>query len=127
MSMAHSLELRVPLVDHQLASYLQALPGAWKVNVRTPKPLLLGALKRKLPNAIVHRRKQGFTMPFEHWLKGELRATLETTLMKRESPLEPVLETSAVHGVWQDFLSGRTSWSRPWSLYVLSQWCDAQL
>ncbi len=128
MSMAHSLELRVPLLDPQLAVYLQTVPGAWKTNNRMPKPLLVGTLERKLPDAMVYRRKQGFTFPFEHWLKDEMRVTVAATLkMKHESYLSSILEVPAVQSVWMDFLAGRTSWSRPWSLYVLSQWCDAHL
>jgi asparagine synthase (glutamine-hydrolysing) len=128
MSMAHGLELRVPLIDHQLAARLQTVPGKWKMNDRAPKPLLVGALEPKLPDSIVYRRKQGFTLPFEHWLREEMREEIEDTLkMKRESSLSGILEISAVHNVWRNFLARKTSWSRPWALYVLSQWCDSHL
>jgi asparagine synthase (glutamine-hydrolysing) len=128
MSMAHGLEVRVPLIDHQLAQQLIALPGSWKLNAGTPKPLLVHALRAKLPESIIHRRKRGFTLPFEHWLHQELRPQIETTLARTESgPLGELLNASAVRRVWKDFLQEKTSWSRPWSLYVLQSWCEQHL
>jgi asparagine synthase (glutamine-hydrolysing) len=125
MSMAHGLELRVPLIDHRLAEKLFTFPGSWKLNTRTPKPLLVGALQGTLPDEVVHRPKRGFTLPFEHWLREELRAGVEETLSKTgEGPLAALLEPKAVLKTWKDFLGGRTSWSRPWSLYVLERWCE---
>ena len=82
MSMAHGLEVRVPLIDHQLARRILALPGSWKLDVGTPKPLLVHALRGELPDEIVHRPKRGFTLPFEHWLRDALRPVLEESLRK---------------------------------------------
>jgi asparagine synthase (glutamine-hydrolysing) len=128
MSMAHGLELRVPFVDCRLASYLQSLPGSCKMHSRTPKPLLVGALKRKLPAEVVYRPKRGFTLPFEHWLREDLQGTVENSLLSHsDGPLSSFLNASAVGDVWKDFLAGRTSWSRPWALYVLQKWCDIHL
>lgn len=125
MSMAHGLEVRVPLLDHHLAERLMALPGAWKLNSGTPKPLLLQALPEKLPDQIVHRPKRGFTIPFEHWLHGALRPVLEDAFARvQHGPLGETLSPAAVRQVWKDFLQGRTSWSRPWALYVLQCWCE---
>jgi asparagine synthase (glutamine-hydrolysing) len=125
MSMAHGLEARVPLIDRDLAHKLMALPGSWKINSHTPKPLLVGALRGTLPEQIVHRRKRGFTLPFEHWLRDELRSEVEVTLGRIEhGPLASVLDPKVVTQIWQDFQQGKTSWSRPWSLYVLERWCE---
>lgn len=128
MSMAHGLELRVPFVDQNLARRLMRIPGKWKMKGAIPKPLLVGALENKLPDSVVYRRKQGFTLPFEHWLKNELRGAMEASLVaKGKSSLSSVLDVAAIHEVWRNFLAGKTSWSRPWSLHVLSQWCDLHL
>ena len=128
MSMAHGLEVRVPLIDHQLARRILALPGAWKLDSRTPKPLLVHALHGKLPDEIVHRPKRGFTMPFEHWLRDTLHPNVEESLHKiGEGALSSVIREAAARRVWEDFLAGRTSWSRPWSLYVLQRWCQQHL
>ena len=128
MSMAHGLEVRVPLIDHQLARQVLALPGPWKLKADSPKPLLVGALNGQLPEKIVHRPKRGFTLPFERWLRDALRATVEKTLRGiSDAPLGPVIRESAAVQVWNDFLKGKTSWSRPWSLYVLQRWCEQHL
>ena len=125
MSMAHGLEIRVPLLDHRVAEKLFHLPGKWKIDKRTPKPLLVGSVTGLLPDEIVHRPKHGFTLPFEHWLKQELRDMIEQSLKNSDrGPLAALLNSAAVLNVWQDFLAGETSWSRPWSLYVLQNWCE---
>ncbi len=129
MSMSQGLEVRVPLIDHELAKAVLALPGEWKLN-RTPKKLLVGALSGSLPDEIVHRPKRGFTLPFEHWMRQELRSEIEPVLSKKRisaGPLSQLLDANQVEKVWRDFLSGETSCSRPWSLYVLQRWCELHL
>jgi asparagine synthase (glutamine-hydrolysing) len=128
MSMAHGLELRVPLIDHLLADKLMDLPGTWKLDANLPKPLLVGALQGALPNEIIQRKKQGFTLPFERWLREYLRPEVESTLQKSgQGALGPLLNHEFVMHVWNDFLDQHTSWSRVWSLYVLERWCDINL
>jgi|SRR5215469_2986424 len=127
MSMANGLEVRVPLIDHHLAETMLAIPGTAKLSDSTPKPLLVGALDGALPEKIVHRKKRGFTLPFEHWLRDELRAEVEAGLARvPKGPLQPFLDPEAVQRVWREFQAGKTSWSRPWSLYVLERWCELQ-
>ena len=126
MSMSQGLEVRVPLIDHELAKAVLALPGGWKLN-GTPKKLLVAALAGSLPDEIVHRPKRGFTLPFELWMRQELRHEIEPVLAKKrvsEGPLSAFLDANAVEQVWNDFLRGAVSWSRPWSLYVLQRWCE---
>ena len=128
MSMAHGLEVRVPLIDHRLARRILALPGSWKLDSEKPKPLLVRALNGQLPQKIVHRRKRGFTLPFEHWLRDGLRPVIDESLSKiGDGVLGTLINERAARGVWKDFLEGRTSWSRPWSLYVLQCWCRQHL
>ena len=129
MSMSQGLEVRVPLIDHQLAKAVLSLPGASKLN-GTPKKLLVNALLGSLPDEIVHRPKRGFTLPFEHWLRQELRAEIEPVLGRKrigEGPLGGLLDANYVDNIWREFLRGETSWSRPWSLYVLQRWCELHL
>jgi len=125
MSMSQGLEVRVPLIDHQLAKQVLSLPGSWKLN-GTPKKLLVACLAGSLPEEIVHRPKRGFTLPFEHWMRQELRSEIEPVLTDRAGvgPLEGFLDGNQVSQVWKDFLQGAVSWTRPWSLYVLQRWCE---
>ena len=125
MSMAHGLELRVPLIDHHMAQRILSLPGASKMSKSTPKPLLVKALAGQLPKNIIDRPKQGFTLPFEHWMRDALRPTIENAFARiKDGPLDETIDASAVQQVWADFLQGKTSWSRPWALYVLQSWCE---
>jgi len=129
MSMSQGLEVRVPLVDHQLAKTILALPGAWKVD-GTPKKLLVESLAGPLPETIVHRPKRGFTLPFEHWLRQDLRSEMESVLCEKHvaaGALGSLLDPRQVEQVWRDFLRGTVSWTRPWSLYVLQRWCEMHL
>jgi len=128
MSMAHGLEVRVPLIDHRLVQQVLALPGSSKLNSAAPKPLLMRAFGDPLPDKIVHRPKQGFTLPFEHWLRDALRPVVEESLAEIEDgALGEWISNRAARNIWDDFLQGKTSWTRPWSLYVLQSWCSQHL
>lgn len=128
MSMSQGLEVRVPLIDHQLARTVMGIPGSAKVGA-TPKKLLIEALAGSLSDEIVHRPKRGFTLPFEHWMRQELRPEVEPLLrVKRisEGPLGSLLDGKETERIWNDFLAGRTAWTRPWALYVLQRWSELQ-
>ena len=126
MSMAHGLELRVPFLDRALVEACFHIPGANKLRGGVPKSLLLGSLGADLPAEIVRRPKRGFTLPFERWLRGEMRAPVEQELVGNDRHSD-ILNPEATSLVWKRFLSRETTWSRPWSLYVLKQWCDLNL
>jgi asparagine synthase (glutamine-hydrolysing) len=124
MSMAHSLEVRVPFLDHRLAEFLATVPQKYKSSKR-PKSLLLRVLAGKLPPGVEARSKRGFTFPFSRWLAGPWRKEIESVLFAED--LSEILSSSPVNDVWQDFLRGQLHWSRPWALYVLKRWVDAYL
>jgi asparagine synthase (glutamine-hydrolysing) len=124
MSMAHGLEVRVPLIDHKIVEKMLALPGALKLRRNQPKWMLVDAVG-DLPREIVDRPKRGFEMPFKNWLTGALRDQVESAL--RVPQLPEILNAAAMREVWGDFLTGRLSWSRVWSLYVLGEWARLNL
>jgi len=72
MSMASSLEIRVPLLDHVLVEYMASLPGNWKLNKLTTKYIFRSALEGMLPEKVVYRGKQGYSLPVKHLLRGDL-------------------------------------------------------
>ncbi len=119
MSMAHSLEVRVPLIDHELVELVFAIDADRKLDEHKPKPLLVESVPELPPDA-VYRPKKGFTLPFQYWLTETMRGEVEQVLLRDEA-LSDVLEPAGVAQVWRDFLAGRTSWSRPWSIYVLKK------
>jgi len=126
MSMSQGLEVRVPLIDHELAKAVMKIPGKLKLN-STPKKLLVEALGGSLPVEVVHRQKRGFTLPFEHWMRQELRSEIEPVLRQKafdSGPLGELLRGAEAEKIWRQFLDGSISWSRPWALYVLARWCE---
>jgi len=123
VSMAQSLEVRVPLLDTPLVEFVSALPDAARRREGAQKALLVEALGDLLPPEILAQRKRTFTLPWEEWLRGPLRTRLETSLAEPSPLLAPYLRPGGVRTVWTDFLGGKTTWSRPWSLYVLNEWC----
>ncbi len=127
VSMSQSLEVRVPLLDHRLVEYVAQLPGGVKQRRGRAKALLVEALQELLPAEVVRQPKRTFTFPWERWLRRELRAQVAAGLGEMTTSLRRVLTGDAVAAVWHDFLAGRTSWSRPWSLYVLNEWCRRHL
>ncbi len=115
MSMAHSLEVRVPYLDHILVEAVVSSRPEWRVDPKINKPLLVKALAEDLPRQIWDRPKMGFTLPFDKWLRsyrGELR----------ELAGNGSLDAKAVDRVWADFDSGHAHWSQPWATVVASRW-----
>ncbi|MDP9148052.1 MAG: asparagine synthase C-terminal domain-containing protein, partial [Acidobacteriota bacterium] len=127
VSMARSLEVRVPLLDTPLVEFVNALPDAARHRAGAPKALLVESLRDILPPEILAQRKRTFTLPWEQWLRGPLRKRLEASFASPAQALAPLLHSDGVRAVWNEFLAGKTSWSRPWSLYVLNEWCRRHL
>ena len=123
VSMAQSLELRVPLLDTPLVEFIGSLPDAARHRAGAQKRLFVEALGDLLPGEILRQRKRTFTLPWEEWLRGPLRARLEASFADAAPALAAYLRPGGMQTVWSEFLSGKTSWSRPWSLYVLNEWC----
>jgi asparagine synthase (glutamine-hydrolysing) len=126
MSMAHSLEVRVPFVDRKVVDYVLSLPGEWKMGRGSePKALLADAVADLLPRDFMARPKMGFTLPFEKWMQHDLRSEISSVF--HDPCLSAAgLNAEAVGKIWHDFLGKprAVGWSRPWSLYVLAKWCE---
>jgi asparagine synthase (glutamine-hydrolysing) len=127
MSMAHSLEVRVPFLDHPLVEFVTQLPAEMKLHRGTPKALLVAALDDLLPPEVVNQTKRGFTFPWAKWLRGPLRENIGKGLCELSPVLRETIDSAHTAGVWQSYLGGHTSWSRPWSLYVLNEWTRKHL
>ena len=127
MSMHHSLEVRVPFLDVPLVEYVLALPESEKASRARPKSLLIDALGDLLPDEIVAQTKRTFTFPWENWLRGALGDRVSAGLADWSPALESLVDRNFAQEVWKDFLAGRTTWSRPWGLYVLNEWVKRHL
>jgi len=126
MSMAHALEVRVPLLDHKLIEYVIGAPDAYKRPNGVPKSLLVESLGDLLPPDVVHRPKQGFTLPFADWMRGDLRKFCEERLLGQRIESRGVFDASQVSRLWQGFINGSrdVSWSRLWVLVALEEWLE---
>lgn len=126
MSMAHALEVREPFFDYHLVEYLLSLPDMLKYP-HTPKQLLTDALGSLLPKSIVQRPKMGFALPWEQWLRRELRSFCAERLQRLGQ--RPGFRAEAIDRCWQRFLAGEKSvvWSQVWTLVVLEEWLSRNL
>jgi asparagine synthase (glutamine-hydrolysing) len=126
MSMAHSLEVRVPFLDPEIVRFVMQVPGRWKLDGSRPKPLLLDALNGAIPERVWKRRKMGFTLPFERWMQSTLKPDLELALNSDSLFRTLGLRSEFVAAVWNSFTHSRRAerWARPWALFVLKKWCD---
>ncbi len=127
VSMARSLEVRVPLLDTPLVEFVGALPDAARRREGTAKALLNEAIGDLLPQEILTQKKRTFTLPWEQWLRGPLRKRVEASFAEIAPGLAPHVHGDGVGEVWSAFLAGKTSWSRPWSIYALNEWCRRHL
>lgn len=127
MSMRHSLEVRVPFLDTPLVEYILSLPESAKLDRSRPKALLVRAMADLLPEEIVAQRKRTFTFPWERWLRGELGERVSAGLRDWSPALEPHVGRAFAAAVWESFRQGHTTWSRPWSLYVLNEWAKRHI
>ena len=120
MSMAHGLELRVPLIDHQLIEHVLPLLDSEKLVGNQSKSLLIRAMGTAIPPFIAARAKRGFSLPLHRWILGELYPVFDDHF--NSAVLRGPWDRAVYRNVWNDFLSGRVSWSRILSLYSLEHW-----
>lgn len=128
MSMAHSLEVRVPFVDAKVVNYVLSLPGEWKLtreHTDLPKRLLADAVADLLPRDFLARRKMGFTLPFEKWMQGRLRPEISSVFEDAKQLAASGLVADDTRDLWRKFLRAprAVGWTRPWALFVLAEWC----
>jgi asparagine synthase (glutamine-hydrolysing) len=118
MSMAHSLEVRVPFVDHELLGEVWPDLGQYPGLMRN-KRLLHETLVLPLPHAAVNRPKQGFTLPFARWMNGELEPFVRSGMafLARSG----WIAAGAPDDTWNAWQRGTMHWSRPWALGVLGE------
>jgi asparagine synthase (glutamine-hydrolysing) len=117
MSMAVSLELRVPFLDHELVEYVLGLPAAEKTRYPGAKGLLVEACRDLLPPSVYQRPKSGFALPMRNWMLGPLAGFVTEGL--REILSRQFLPRAFVDDLLAKFRTGRLHWTRLWSIVVL--------
>jgi asparagine synthase (glutamine-hydrolysing) len=123
MSMAHSLEVRCPLLDYRLLEFGTRLPDELKIRGRSGKLLLRELAARRLPESVRNLPKRGFSIPAARWLRQELRPMTESLLFDASRPFAGLLDERVVRGMWQEHLSAARDHSVfLWGLMMLSLW-----
>lgn len=118
-SMAHSLEVREPLMDHRLIEWLATLPSALKLNGQEGKWLLKKAYEPALPHDLLYRPKMGFSVPLAKWLRGPLRDRMSSAVLGDRLQDTGFFDAAKLHSLVADHLSGRRDNSAPlWSLLM---------
>ncbi len=123
MSMAVSLEVRCPLLDHVLAEAANRIPNSWKLNRGRGKLILLKALGDRLPPELLSAPKRGFGLPMGAWMRGPLKPLLHDTLLSQKARERGIMRPAAVSRMLAEHESGRRDNSSfLYVLYVLEQW-----
>ncbi|MGQ0615358.1 MAG: asparagine synthase (glutamine-hydrolyzing) [Planctomycetaceae bacterium] len=121
-SMAVSLEVRCPLLDHVLMEYVAGLPASWKLRGATGKHLFKKALETVLPKETLYRSKMGFGVPVGAWLREALRDSARDAIVEGEATRR-WLDAPYIAGLWERHQSGeRDDSTRLWALFMLNLW-----
>jgi asparagine synthase (glutamine-hydrolysing) len=128
MSMAVSLETRVPLLDSRLVEWVFRLPGRWKLRGWTTKWVLKEAMRPYLPPEILRREKQGFSIPMKNWLRQELRSLLLDYLNPTAFRRHGLFQWGTVERWIQEHLAFQADHAhRLWALLLFQAWYDRVL
>ncbi len=124
-SMANSLEVRAPFLDPDLTEYVSSLPSELKLSNFTTKWILKEALKGKLPAENLGKRKQGFVMPVELWLKTGLKGLLLDTFSRKKIEKEGIFDYSYIKNMLDGYISDTKDTRREfWTLFMFEIWYD---
>ncbi len=105
VGMHHSLELRVPFVDHKLVEYCARIPNRLKINRREKKYLLKSVANDFLPKSVINHRKQGFCAPMAAWLRGPLKETVEQHLFGQDTQSKGLFRPEALRKLVDDHMA----------------------
>jgi asparagine synthase (glutamine-hydrolysing) len=127
-SMAHGLEVRPPLLDHELLELTARIPSDLKVRRGETKWLMKRAFRDRLPEAVQARRKQGFEIPVDDWLRGPLREMVESAVFSPRAPVAALVDQATARSLYQAHRAGTGRHGGVlWGLLVLARWCERYL
>jgi asparagine synthase (glutamine-hydrolysing) len=127
-SMAHGLEVRPPLLDHELLELAARIPSRWKVNGGEKKWVFKQAYRGALPADVVDRPKQGFEIPIDAWLRGPLRDLFQSTVLDSRSRVGGLVDRAIAWRLYRNHLAGTGRHGAVlWSLLVLACWSENYL
>ncbi|MBE0596685.1 MAG: asparagine synthase (glutamine-hydrolyzing) [Desulfuromonadales bacterium] len=125
-SMANSLEVRVPLLDHEFMELAAQIPSGMKLRGKEGKSILKKALEPIVPHDILYRPKMGFSMPLKDWLRGDLKPVFKSAVFKGRAG--EFLNLSEVDSLWKGHQSGLRDFSAElWSVLFFAVWCEKMM
>ncbi|MBT5540854.1 MAG: asparagine synthetase B, partial [Alphaproteobacteria bacterium] len=127
-SMAKSLEVRVPILDHRLVELSWRLPQKFKIREGQSKWILRQILDQHVPRKLFDRPKVGFSVPVQAWLRGPLKEWAHELLSKDSIDRYGLMKWQPINQKWQEHLSGKHDWQyQLWSALMLQSWCQKWL
>ena len=128
MSMANSLEARVPFLDHRFVEFAATIPSHQRLHGKRTKHILKSALQHELPLKIIERGKEGFSIPIKNWIKNELKPMMLEALSEKNVKEKGYFDPQFVNRLVSEHLQGRENHShRLWALMVFHMWHDLYL
>ncbi len=122
-SMAHALEVRVPILDHLFMEHVARIPSHYKLRAGEGKYIFKQALHGLVPHEILYRPKMGFSIPLAQWLRRELKAVFEARVFAREAFVADWLEVGAIRLWWQQHQRGTRDYAQHlWAVLMLESW-----
>ncbi|MCA9554285.1 MAG: asparagine synthase (glutamine-hydrolyzing) [Myxococcales bacterium] len=122
-SMAHALEVRVPILDHHIVDRAARLPAKYKLDGQQTKVALKYAARRMLPRQILERKKMGFTIPLPEWFRGGLRARAEAAFFGQKGGYSGLLDTAGLRRMWYEHQLGISNHATVlWSTLMFEEW-----
>lgn len=123
MSMAHSIEARVPLLDHKLVEFAATIPPALKLKDGSTKHIFKQAMRGILPDSTIDRRKQGFAVPLGRWFRGELDGYVRDLLLSEKSRARGIFNPQYIEKLLKLHRQGRSLDLQLWTLMSFELWC----
>jgi asparagine synthase (glutamine-hydrolysing) len=123
MSMAHSLEVRSPLLDYRIIEFAATLPSKLKIKRTRGKMILRHLAGKHLPKSVLNQPKRGFSIPSAEWLRGELKSLAYHVIFEKSIVISDTIEKKALLRLWQQHQSGSRDHSvLLWGLTMLGLW-----
>jgi asparagine synthase (glutamine-hydrolysing) len=127
-SMAHGLEMRPPLLDHEFLELAARIPSRYKIHRGETKWIFKQTYQTQLPHDVVRRAKHGFEMPIDGWLRGPLRSRFEDSVLNRRARVSGLVDQNVAQTLFRDHCAGYGRHGNVlWSLLVLSHWAERYL
>jgi asparagine synthase (glutamine-hydrolysing) len=127
-SMAHGLEVRPPLLDHELLELAARIPSRWKVRQGQTKWIFKELCRSRLPAEVIDRPKHGFEMPIDGWLRGPLREVFESAVLSPHGQVAELVDQTTARSLYSAHVRGTGRHGAVlWSLLVLARWAERYL